>query len=73
VKIRVDNVLELIEAKFEVKFPQQEGGEPIEVRLASALGMARSEGTIELLMYAMLYELPEVTEEQLKFTLKDYC
>jgi hypothetical protein len=60
-KIRDDNVLELIEAKFEVMFPQQEDGKPIEVKLASALGMARREGTIELLMYAMLYELPGVT------------
>jgi hypothetical protein len=60
-KIRDDNVLELIKAKFEFMFPQQEDGKPIEVRLASALGMARGEGTIELLMYAMLYELPEVT------------
>jgi hypothetical protein len=31
------------------------------VRMASAFGMARREETIELLMYAMLYELPEVT------------
>jgi hypothetical protein len=60
-KIRDDNVLELIEAKFEVMFPQQEDRKPIEVRLASAVGMARREGTIELLMYAMLYELLEVT------------
>jgi hypothetical protein len=60
-KIRDDNVLELIKAKFEVMFPQQEDGKPIEVRLASAVGMARREETIELLMYAMLYELPEVT------------
>jgi hypothetical protein len=72
-KIRDDNVLELIEAKFEFMFPQQEDGKPIEVRMASAFGMARTEGIIELTLYATLCELPEVTEEQLKFTLKDYC
>jgi hypothetical protein len=71
-KIRDDNVLELVEAKFDVMFPHQEDGKPIEVRMASALGMARREGIIELPLYATLCELLDVTEEQLRFTLKDY-
>jgi hypothetical protein len=48
-------------------------GSQLRVRLAGAFEMARREGIIELPLYATLYELPEVTEEQLKFTLKDYC
>jgi hypothetical protein len=37
------------------------------VRMASAFGMARTEGILELPLYATLCELPEVAEEQLKF------
>jgi hypothetical protein len=37
------------------------GSQLAEVRVARAVGMARREGIIELVMYAILYELPEVT------------
>jgi hypothetical protein len=57
----------LIEAKFEVKFPQYEVGKPVEIRNGKKRG--------GLLSYhcTLLYvrSSPKI-DEQLKFTLKDY-